>query len=423
MHEDFCSPHEGSGKWTFATLLGISVDDFPGFGPEATRHANVGALDGAALSQLLSVDQLEQMLMTLPLVHPLVRVVDKGKRVPVELFTVPSGREPDAVRYIDSSKLFRCFRDGGSIVVRDLHRYWKPLTQLSWDLSRELRCAVTVNAYLSPPNEQAFKPHFDYHDIVVIQLFGRKEWVEFDANAILPLDDNNWRVVRDSVNPALPSQNPQVVATNTLAPGDVLFVPRGGSHAVRSLDTVSLHLTLEIQRWTHYDVVQTLLGKVAASERLRESLCENRNVDVPPTILESADRLRQFAEDSDPDSVHWLLHRNSHRDLFETPLAIVSQYHHLQDFAIHTKAERLPNMIFSIRVEGARACLELAERTFAIPLCHAAALERAMSGEPVTAADIEGPGTNARQAVSLLRTLVGEGVMRLPDFTTESGGN
>ena len=66
--------------------------------------------------------------------------------------------------------------DGATLVLQALHRTWPPLVEFGARLAAELGHPVQINAYITPPQNQGFAPHYDVHDVFVLQIAGRKRW-------------------------------------------------------------------------------------------------------------------------------------------------------------------------------------------------------------------------------------------------------
>jgi ribosomal protein L16 Arg81 hydroxylase len=49
-----------------------------------------------------------------------------------------------------------------------------------------MRIRTHVNAYLSFSKGGAFKPHWDLHDVLVVQVHGNKQWRVWNAEVPLP---------------------------------------------------------------------------------------------------------------------------------------------------------------------------------------------------------------------------------------------
>ena len=400
--------------WTFESTFGISLAEFSAISAKAERRLFRQALSDTDLSSLITLSDIDEIVASRNLVFPMVRISKDGGMLPPHQFTRASGLEVDAIRYVDSLKLFRCFRDGGTIVFRDMHRYWPPITELSWELTREIGCAVTVNAYLTPRDTQGLTPHFDYHDLLLVQVAGAKSWYSYSHNADLPLDNNNWRSIIRSVTMPPPPRDTPVAETTRLDAGDVLFVPRGSTHAARTSSEVSLHLALELQTWTGFDVALGVLRQVSSSRKLRTGVPYEIIADSGLTrevVSESIRDAQDLADGLDIDRLGWAIYRDSHVDLFETPVRLVSQYNSIasiEDSATFARRERI---LFAMRTEQDHVVVEVPDRVFRFPRALASAVELALSGHDVTLAACEAVGTPGHVTRRMFQTLVSEGIL------------
>jgi hypothetical protein len=403
-----------NGTWTFESTFGISLEEFSAISAKAERRLFKQALSDADLSSLITLSDIDKIVTSQNLVFPMVRISKDGAMLPPHQFTKASGLEVDAIRYVDSLKLFRCFRDGGTIVFRDMHRYWPPITELSWELSRELGCAVTVNAYLTPRDTQGLTPHFDYHDLLLVQVAGTKSWYSYSHNADLPLDNNNWRSIIRSVTTPPPPRDTPIAETTQLDVGDVLFVPRGSSHAARTSSEVSLHLALELQTWTSFDVTLGVLRQVSSSRKLRTGVPYEITADRTLTrdvVGESIRDVRDLADDLDINRLGWAIYRDSHVDLFETPIRLVSQYSSIASIEDSATFARRKRILFAVRMEQDYVVVEVPDRVFRFPRVLASAVELALSGEDVSIAACETAGTPGEATRRMFRSLVSEGIL------------
>ena len=171
---------------------------------------------------------------------------------------------------VDPRRARSLFHDGWTIVLERGQRWNSAINKLCADLYESLNHHTQCNVYLSPPNCYGFGPHFDTHDVFVLQVHGRKKW----------------RLYRDYIQLPLPSQAtalPKPPEESTcieiiLEPGDTLYVPRGLVHDADSLEEASAHITLGLLSHTWNDLFATILRKVSL-----------RNVDfrrsLPPGFL------------------------------------------------------------------------------------------------------------------------------------------
>jgi ribosomal protein L16 Arg81 hydroxylase len=122
-----------------------------------------------------------------------------------------------------------------------------------------------TNVYLSPPNAQGFKTHFDSHDVFVLQVSGSKLWTLYDTGIVLPLRGQAFDPEKHM--PGAPTRE------FTLHAGDLLYCPRGLYHSARSTDETSLHITLGLIAKTWADVmIEAVSAACLASPEFRANL-------------------------------------------------------------------------------------------------------------------------------------------------------
>jgi ribosomal protein L16 Arg81 hydroxylase len=151
---------------------------------------------------------------------------------------------PDNYRLADGSLdvagVRNDFADGYTIVMDGVEQYLRAIRTLARSLEVELNFPTQVNAYITPPQSSGLVPHYDDHDVLVLQIQGSKAWhlyVGADRQAHEIQRDTEKAVTLDS----LPTPTELL-----LAAGDVLYVPRGRVHAARTNAEPSVHLTVGI---------------------------------------------------------------------------------------------------------------------------------------------------------------------------------
>lgn len=131
------------------------------------------------------------------------------------------------------------FNYGGfSMVIDRMHRRWEPIALLSTSLEEELNSIkVGVNMYLTPEvalesdghKKQGFEAHWDWMDVIVIQIKGRKRWsVANEPTVYLSNRDQKRKPTIEEIQHYV--QSPARSSEFTLCPGDALYIPRGHIH-------------------------------------------------------------------------------------------------------------------------------------------------------------------------------------------------
>jgi hypothetical protein len=121
-------------------------------------------------------------------------------------------------------------------------------------VAQQVCARAQTNIYLTPPDSQGFKPHWDTHDVYVIQVEGTKRWRIYDGGRETPMADQKFDVKVD--------QPGEVEAEFTMHPGEVLYIPRGIMHAAVTTDDISLHITLGVMPYTWSDLLVDSVSEI-----------------------------------------------------------------------------------------------------------------------------------------------------------------
>jgi hypothetical protein len=215
---------------------------------------------------VLSLADMDTVLSSHDLKYPAVRLVKGGAPVPPPEYTTEAevkGAPAGAV--VDPVKLFAEYRQGATVILSELHRSWAPLARLCAAVERTLSHPAQTNVYLSPPGAHGFSPHYDTHDVFVLQAAGSKRWRLYGAPVLLPLPDNPY---------PYPGPDPGPPAAEfVLHAGDLLYLPRGHVHDAVTSDSVSLHITLGINTYTWADLFMEALHALCQLDaRFRRAL-------------------------------------------------------------------------------------------------------------------------------------------------------
>lgn len=356
-----------------------------------------------AFRALLSLEVIDALMAGRQLHAPGVSVVDNTRKVALDEYTFPSG-------LVDVVRAHQLFAGGSTLVFSQLEAEHPPLYALVRAMERELSTRFQANIYLTPPNAQGFKPHYDSHDVFVLQCEGRKRWMLYDTPVVLPYR-------RQEFDPAEVPCGP-VSLEFDLEPGDVVYIPRGVMHDARTLGGEgqghSLHITLGLLFTSWTDLLVEGLSQVGMGDpEFRKSL--------PPGFARpgqdrSAARehlallLDRFAERVDLDAL--LAHFE--RDLVSTRDARLpgqfAQIAGLPKVTAGTVFSPRPDLLWSLSVEGETVALAIYGHRVTFPSYVAAPLEWALTHVGFTARDLPGDLDEAGRLV-LLKRLVREGVL------------
>ena len=158
------------------------------------------------------------------------------------------GRNTD---YLVVSELHKLMREGVTAVLEAVNELSPTVCALTERVAGELGARSTANAYMSFGNISGFGVHNDDHDVIILQLDGRKQW-RFLRNA-----EHNKATVSDFRDPIEADGSESTI----VSAGDVMYVPKGTWHEVVALNEKSLHLTVSVVYPTVADFVRWRLDQ------------------------------------------------------------------------------------------------------------------------------------------------------------------
>jgi len=252
------------------------------------EHLYLPKVFGASQSQdLFSVAELERIIGSHNLDSGTVRVSRADELIDRSTFTFDNG-------FIDPIRALAHVDAGASLILNQAHTWSHPLAVLCRKLEKYFLCRTQVNAYFSPPESQGFPAHWDSHDVFIIQVHGSKLWDIHDVAYYLP--DGTRSFDRDRYDPG------PVRATLRMECGDVLYIPRGMMHRVRTDEnSSSLHLTVGLLTVTIRHIMVRALDlafdRVAALRRSPRIVAGGGDTDIEATMAQLKEALPgAFAE-------------------------------------------------------------------------------------------------------------------------------
>lgn len=208
----------------------------------------------AAVADLLSIDRIDEIISDSELPPSSLNMAQDGRGLPQDEYTFPNGA-------IDRGAVLDAFRNGATIVLPQMHLADGKLYNFCLGLERDFGARIQTNVYLTPNTAQGFGIHYDDHDVLVLQVSGRKKWEIYGQREGLPFRGERFRADHDDPG--------ELKAEFVIEPGQCLYVPRGLAHrAINEGQEPSLHITVGIlvQTWAEF-----MLEAVAeASLRLPE---------------------------------------------------------------------------------------------------------------------------------------------------------
>ena len=153
-------------------------------------------------------------------------------------------------------------RDGCTLVLDQLHKKDPKIGLLCRALAPEFGHPLQANLYLTPPHGKGFTPHWDNHDVFILQVVGSKKWQIEKERRTYPTKDDSMSLEGRELRGELLSF--------TLNQGDLIYIPRGFVHAAESEAGPSLHITLGLTAIFFEDLLHaTIKAAILRDDRLR----------------------------------------------------------------------------------------------------------------------------------------------------------
>ena len=380
-----------------AWILGIpdSTNFVENYLGHSWYHAEVDRPD--RFSDLLSIGDLDELLGRFGVRHPSIKLVRSGGTVPTDEYLWRD-------RMVDPARVARLFSEGATVVFGSLHDRHEPARRLCDAVSRQVSARTQTNIYLTPPGSQGFQPHWDTHDVFVLQVEGLKRWRMYSGGPALPLRDHKF-------DPRLHEAG-TVESEFLLQSGDALYVPRGLMHAAETADSVSIHVTLGVISYTWADLlVDSLSELVDRVPSWRESVpfgfASGGDVDLG---LEDElwRRLQTLADEIDLRSVVQARAENFVEHLRPRATDYLQQVSNADRLSVEDELLWRIGVPARLTLQSDRVILQSRDREVSFPAAAKETLECLLSGERVRGGEIRDSLDWTSRAV-VLSALIREG--------------
>src|SRR5262245_7492384 len=140
--------------------------------------------DAEKFKGVLTLEEIDHYLATSTPCYPDVFLVDAARDLAPEQYSFQNGNPAGR---IDLQRAYQLFQSGATISISQLNQRLPGLGALCRAIERYTSHPFQTNIYLTPPNAQGFKTHYDTHDVFVLQVSGSKRWTLNESPVELPL--------------------------------------------------------------------------------------------------------------------------------------------------------------------------------------------------------------------------------------------
>jgi hypothetical protein len=315
----------------------------------------------------------------------------------------------------DPARIFQLFKDGATIVLQGVHRFWPPLARFCRELEVALGHPAQVNAYITPPGSRGLAVHSDGHDVFVLQAFGRKHWEMYEPPASRAGGGDLAGAAGRTRSRAGAEGPDEPTLSVELRPGEVLYIPRGTPHAARTQEAVSGHLTVGILAYTWATLFREVLARVEREPEFAERLPVGYHQDPDRFAAQVAERLgdlRRWLDKADPrEAAEEVIRRflTTRPPLLGGTLAGLLELEAIGD---DTPVRRRPLSVCELQVRGDLLLLLLGDRELQMPARVLPAMRLVRDRTELRPKDLA-PHLDREGRVVLVRRLVREGLLEI----------
>jgi len=360
-------------------------------------------------SDLLSMADVDYILSSTDLRYPGFRLVKDGVQLALKdyAYDISYGKSY-FLDVADVDKVILEYQNGATIILQAFNKMWRPVSILCRNIEALLNYSADTNVYLTPKSSQGFKPHYDTHDVFILQISGFKHWRLYSNPIVLPLSSQKYDSTQYNIGEPLQEF--------TVKPGDLIYIPRGFVHEALTSDTHSLHITLGLPTHTWLDVLAETLSECKQDQRFRESLPAGfvNNPQLAKTLKNNfEENLKSFIGTMDFEAV---IDRVIDRFISKRPPILDGHLVEVNDdikIESHTLFSRRKYIIYRLKREGDVVSLLYHGKKISFPEYVEPSLQyiTASSGS-FTISDIEG-SLDKEGLIVLVRRLIKEGFLSI----------
>jgi ribosomal protein L16 Arg81 hydroxylase len=193
-------------------------------------------------NELISLKEIDDVLFSQKINAPGFRLVNSK----TDTFPDTSTFCHKGTTIINPLKFVQGYAEGHTLAMAGFQNQHIKTRNFCFDLENLFGHPFQTNFYLTPSESKGFSPHWDSHDVIVLQISGNKIW-KFYENSV-ELADANLKFEKDGFEAG------KVIQEITLEQGDLLYIPRGLTHDAYTAESHSLHVTTGFlgYTWSQY---------------------------------------------------------------------------------------------------------------------------------------------------------------------------
>ncbi|BAZ11066.1 putative cupin 4 family protein [Calothrix sp. NIES-4071] len=313
---------------------------------------------------------------------------------------------------IDTNKIFTLLNQGVTLVINSGHKSIPKLINFCNSLEKELRFRVRTNIYITPPTAQGLAPHYDEHDVCILQITGTKIWHLYHSPIKLPCNENH--KIKDF--PALGEPD----FTVELQPGDLLYIPRGLIHQAFTTDKTSIHIALGLYPTYGFELLQELVELAQDNPTFRKAIPHGFTNDEDKKLFN--EEFRQLCQELvDNLDVDALLARKDKQFIEAKGTEDGNRFQdwlNINQINLNTVLSRRQTVVFSTDKDAENIYINFYNKRLVFPKFMAISLTTIISSDSFVVKDIGGL-INDKGKLDLATKFVQEGFLKIENLNAD----
>lgn len=189
-------------------------------------------------ADLFDIQAFNQILNGNTLLYPKVRITNHNNTIhKYDLIDDVDRYANNQNNTLNKKKMLHAIARGGTLVFDNIQQHSSRLENFSDALASELNTRISINGYYTAAHQRGVNPHFDRHDVLVLQTHGSKRWYYRNDQHVLS------KAIRHQQVPPIDA-DATGWSSVLLEQGDVFYCPRGLWHFTRTEAQHSSHLAV-----------------------------------------------------------------------------------------------------------------------------------------------------------------------------------
>ncbi len=182
----------------------------------------------SSTKNLLNYKKIIELIKTNILYYPILRFANHNNTVCHNTYSNNT--------ILQNNNIIKNIKLGNTLIIKDIEIYNKKISTFIKVMKKYFNFKIKINSYFVNKNQKGLNIHFDMHDVLALQLEGRKSWRIYQSKKDVDLSL--------SIELNLHLLNKKKYQEFCLKKGEAIFIPKGQWHDTFTTNKNSLHCAI-----------------------------------------------------------------------------------------------------------------------------------------------------------------------------------